>query len=180
MRLFIAIPLPDTAIQAVAGLRKEMQGVRWVPPEQLHLTLCFLGDVESHLPEALCRALKTIAVPSFSLTFNRIGCFPHPDAPRVIWMGLKKQAELEHLALQVKEAVASCGIMIEDRPFTPHITLARIKPPASDDLRHYLARPVAPEIPAVQVRDFVLFQSILSGHSTQHIILNSFTLQCPA
>jgi len=179
MRLFIAIELPDTVKKALAGLYKDLPGVRWVPHGQLHLTLHFLGDVDTEQLKMLCQALTAIHSKSFSLTFTRINCFPQRKSPRIIWMGLEKQAALEHLAQCVKRAVTACGIMIEERPFAPHITLARVKTPATEELRHYLAKAGSAKIPPVTVHDFVLFQSILSKEGAQHLPLHVFRFTHP-
>ncbi|MBK5277052.1 MAG: RNA 2',3'-cyclic phosphodiesterase [Desulfuromonadales bacterium] len=175
MRLFIAIELPEEIRQILAGLQRDMAGVRWVPWEQLHLTLLFLGEVGEGELEMLYGGLKKIRFAPFSLNFTRPGCFPRSGNPRVLWFGVDGQPALERLASRVKAAMAACGISFEERPFHPHITLARIRQPeAGALLKGYIDHPVALQIPALAVREFVLFQSRLTQQGAVHLSLKVF------
>ena len=136
IRLFIAIDLPEavktvlleTAVQM--GQQLPNKAVRWVRPEQMHLTLRFLGDTAvSQLPN-LQDELTQLAYqhPPFRLHLKDVGAFPNRKRPRVVWVGLdgdlpvlqKMQAELEDRVLQL-------GWSREKRPFSPHVTLGRVK-----------------------------------------------------
>jgi RNA 2',3'-cyclic 3'-phosphodiesterase len=176
MRLFIAIELPDEVKQILADLRREMPGVKWVPQEQLHLTLLFLGEVEEYQLEPVCRALEHIVSIPFSLTFSQPGRFPRSGTPRVLWFGVERQPALELLAQRVKAAALFCGIVVDERPFSPHITLARVKVPMPPGLNDYLNHPAALSIPPLAVRDFVLFQSRLMPHGAVHLPVKVFPL----
>ena len=125
MRLFIAIELPADLKRALGRLRVEIPGARWVPAEQIHLTLAFLGEVEDAALGRLVEELSRIQASGFELCFTGTGCFPGRRRPRVLWVGLKPQAHLIDLESRVRAVVLASGIPQEERPFSPHITLAR-------------------------------------------------------
>jgi 2'-5' RNA ligase len=168
MRLFIAIDMPDDVKRVLSGLRRDIPGVRWVPPEQMHLTLLFLGEVPEERLEILCCALSTIEIFPFTLNFSRTGCFPRPSSPRVLWAGVDRQPVLTELAQRVRKATESCGIQIDERAFSPHITLARIKQPASCNVFDFINRPVSDNKLSVPVQHFTLYQSCLTQHGAIH------------
>jgi len=176
MRLFIAIELPEEVKESLMRLRSAIPGARWVPREQLHLTLSFLGELnESELPR-LTGALAGIHAAGFGLRFSGTGCFPNPRQPRVLWVGLEPEPLLESLAAVVRKTVLSCDIPQEDRPFSPHITLARLKQPSSREVAAFLDHPQKLKIPLVRVREFILFQSSLTPQGAIHIPLRKFSL----
>jgi 2'-5' RNA ligase len=135
IRAFIAIELPAELRKMMgefqAGLMRPRQGfVKWVNPASVHLTLKFLGNVRSKQLDSIKRELDDIAKDSkaFSIVTSETGCFPDLKRPRVFWLGLDGDIE-ELLKLQAKidEALSRIGFPRENRPFTAHLTLARIK-----------------------------------------------------
>lgn len=135
-RLFVAITLPETH-QAIVGksigpLHQTIPRnlVRWVPEQNLHLTLKFLGDTaESRIPkiqEALEDAVRSFQ--PFNTMIGRVGCFPNSKKPRVLWLSLDQQAqELQRLQKEVEYALGHLGFPHEKRPFSPHLTIGRVK-----------------------------------------------------
>jgi nicotinamidase/pyrazinamidase len=176
MRLFIAIELPGEVKRMLAGLRTEIPGARWVPPEQLHLTLAFLGEVEAASCALLTEKLAAIAAPSFELRFSGTGCFPSSRQPRVLWAGLAEQPRLTNLAELVRTAVLACGILQEERPFSPHITLARFRQPAGREVGAFLEKHQRLALPVIDVREFILFQSRLTPRGAIHRPFGQFPL----
>jgi RNA 2',3'-cyclic 3'-phosphodiesterase len=176
MRLFIAIELPDDLKTALGRLRVDVPGARWVPTEQLHLTLAFLGEVEEKTAGELCERLARIHTPQFHLCFAGTGCFPNRHRPRVLWAGLEPQPRLMHLAASVHGAVLACGIPQEDRPFSPHVTLARFKVPAAREIDAFLSMPQKQKFPPFPVREVFLFQSRLTRHGAVHSPVRTFPL----
>jgi 2'-5' RNA ligase len=168
MRLFIAIDLPEEAKDRMLRLKRNLKGVNWVGRDQLHLTLLFLGEVGEEKLEQLSRALTGIRFRPFPLKISASGCFPHSHAPRVLWVGFEPQPTLERLAVQVRKTAASCDIPLEDRHFTPHVTLARIKPPVTDEISCFVTQPLCGEFPPFQVSEFVLYQSTLTQQGAVH------------
>ncbi|HEY3111808.1 MAG TPA: RNA 2',3'-cyclic phosphodiesterase [Chloroflexota bacterium] len=142
LRTFVAVELPDQVRAAIAAAQAELRGalgartgsVRWVDPAGAHLTLKFLGDTpESAVPaiEVSLRAALAGAR-AFALRTGALGCFPSGRSPRVLWLGL--DGELEPLTATrdaVEAAIAPLGWPTEARPFSPHLTLGRLRPDAS-------------------------------------------------
>jgi 2'-5' RNA ligase len=147
IRAFIAIELDDAARRAVADAQTQLQRdraakcVRWVAPDNIHLTLKFLGDVAANrindLHNALAGACAGIAL--FDLEIARAGAFPNTRRPNVIWIGLHGEIEIAaRLAQKIDDACATLGFAREDRAFAPHLTLGRVKRDASPSERRLI------------------------------------------
>lgn len=139
LRAFIALEIPAPIREAIqqqtAALRKSADSslVRWVPAGNLHLTLKFLGDVSTtnlpFLTQMLSREAGQHA--GFSLQVGGLGAFPNSRRPRVIWIGIHAPEELSALARSLESATRRLGYPSEERPFSPHLTIGRIKQTAS-------------------------------------------------
>lgn len=175
-RLFIAIDLPEEVREELCRLRTPIPGARWVPANQLHLTLAFLGDVEPERVIELTERVAGLTAPPFQLRFDRTGCFPSRMRPRVLWVGLKPEPLLISLADRLRELLRACAIPQEERPFAPHITLARLKLPAPRESAPFLDRPLQLQRPSVTVREFILFESSLTPAGAIHTPLKHFPL----
>ncbi len=136
VRLFIALELPAAVQEALHApletIREEIRsrGVRWTPPPNIHLTLKFLGDVPLSHVEDIQTALKTaVAVyPPVDLLIAEAGCFPNPKRPRIVWLGLQDQTgHLGKLQSSIEQALEPLSYPREKRPFTPHLTIGRVK-----------------------------------------------------
>lgn len=141
-RLFIAIELPDDIIRQIAHIQQQFErqiparAVRWVKPDSIHLTLKFLGEVETDRVDSLKSSLDEAAAAHapFSLEVAAPGCFPNTRNPRVLWLGLEGGLELLGAVQQsVEQAMTELGFEPEDRGFSPHLTLARVQRNASRD-----------------------------------------------
>ncbi|MFW6085868.1 MAG: RNA 2',3'-cyclic phosphodiesterase, partial [Myxococcota bacterium] len=149
LRAFVAVPLEAGVERAVELLeqvraRCDRAGVRanWVRPENLHLTLAFLGGVEPSGVEAIAGALAPLSAHrSFAIELRGVGRFPPAGKPRVLWMGVGAGADrLEAIASEVADRLAPLGFSPDCRPFHPHFTLARVKRAtraADDVLNHF-------------------------------------------
>lgn len=133
VRSFIALPTADSVRDRISSLIAELQqintGVTWEAPEKLHITLKFLGNVESQLLEKLISTLNTIAQEhsAFDLTFEGVGAFPNFLAPRIIWIGTRQNESLLSLQGAVEQCCVDCGFTRENRAFHPHVTIGRVK-----------------------------------------------------
>jgi len=179
MRLFVAIELPDEIKRQLEAMRTHITGSRWVPLEQIHLTLAFLGEVDDATCDLLTGALATIKASGFNLCFSGTGCFPDRRRPRVLWVGLEPEPLLNSLAFLVRKAVLGCDIPQEERSFFPHITLARLKFPDPGEVAAFLDQPRIQRLPQVNVREFVLFQSLLTPQGAVHTPVQTFALAPP-
>lgn len=176
MRLFIAIELPAELKEILAKLRRDLPGARWVLAEQMHLTLAFLGEKEEGSIERLCAELARIHLPPFILTLTSLGCFPNRQRPRVLWVGLAPQARLTNLVAAVQSALLLCGLPVEERPFSAHLTLARLRFPAAREVEAFLASPLPGRLPLLPVDEFILFESRLTPHGAEHLPRRRFPL----
>lgn len=135
MRLFLAIPLPpDLAVRATLILPTSLPALRRVKPENLHVTLAFLGNTpDDRLDDVNGAAADAAArVSPFTLSFDRAGRFPERGRPRVVWLGIAEgEASVLELGAGVYEGLRSRSLHFDDRPLAPHLTLARVAEDAS-------------------------------------------------
>jgi RNA 2',3'-cyclic 3'-phosphodiesterase len=134
VRLFIAIEIPEDVRNALAALLRELRAIapaaKWVRAENLHVTLKFLGHSEPEKLGAIEQALTAVHSPQpVALQFCGLGFFPNEKRPRVFWAGMEASANLRALAEDIDHAVTQLGFPAENRPFAPHLTLARFDPP---------------------------------------------------
>jgi len=160
IRAFIAIDLPPTVKAALAGVAATLGGrvprgaVRWVRPEQMHLTLRFLGDTPAGRLPALAAALNTLAAghTPFTLHLSDVGCFPNARRPRVVWVGLGgEEAKLTALVSTLEAALRPLGWPPEDNPFRAHLTLGRVKDERASQGIDWSADVPALEVPVTAV-----------------------------
>lgn len=163
-RCFVAVGLDDDTRHALAAhldahLDRPLPGSK-VPAENWHLTLRFLGKIDDVQRDRLVATLdETLDVPPFALRFGGLGAFPRPRKATVAWLAADAP-QLHELAARVEEAATSIGLMPEERPFHPHLTLARIRPP--QDIAETVAQ--FPRFPrTMQVRAIVCYESTLRG-----------------
>ena len=139
IRSFIAIELPEEVKGELARLRGEMKGaehsfVKWVAPEGIHLTLKFLGNIPPKTVDEITEAIKEAsqAASSFRLDILGLGAFPNLRQPRVLWVGIGGEIDrLSSLQQDIDSLLVPLGFAREERPFAPHLTLARIRQGAS-------------------------------------------------
>ncbi len=151
VRSFVAIELPDGLKQELVGLIDRLRAdcppvVRWVDPANIHLTLKFLGDVAADRLEAVLAALEASVedFAPFRLEVGDLGVFPNPSRVRVVWVAVSGETgRLQALQRAVDDALAKLGFPGESRPFTPHLTLARVGDRAKSDERQAIGRLVA-------------------------------------
>jgi 2'-5' RNA ligase len=169
MRLFIALDLPEPVRAALAGAQARLFGhpVRWADVAGLHLTLQFLGEVEASLVEPLLGALVPFTDARVDLALAGLGAFPNLRQPRVVWVGVGgDRAGLAELQAAVVAATAPLGFTPEARPFTPHLTLGRVRqgarPKELQALGEAFARLAPPTPLAWEAGPPLLFQSTLT------------------
>lgn len=174
IRLFIAIELSQNIHDQLGDLMIDLKKIdwkaaKWVRSENIHLTLKFLGNTEQNklplLKSSLTNACKDIK--PFKLVVKGTGFFPSRKNPRVLWAGVAESAELSHLYIALEEAMTALGYKKEDRPFSPHLTLARIPSTgdtaAMEDTMNRLFEARSREFGSVIVRRITLFQSTLAS-----------------
>lgn len=167
-RLFVAIDLPEQLKSAVAGFAHEVPSAKWVHTDQLHLTLRFIGEVDDATFSLIKKNLSRISFPCFTLSVCGVGHFPPGRRPRVIWLGLDPCTGLSQLQLEVERAVVELGILPEERPFSPHITLARLKEPVPTAVERFEKAHQDFTSPPFQVKEFILYSSQLTRAGAIH------------
>jgi 2'-5' RNA ligase len=138
VRLFLAVNLsPEVRraiAEAVAPLRAIAPELSWVKEEQLHLTVKFLGEQPEEMASKVASALRDVGARNrvIDAEVGGIGAFPNFRRPRVVWIGVTPEPKLELLHHDVESTCESLGLPVEGKPFRPHLTLARVRPRASD------------------------------------------------
>jgi RNA 2',3'-cyclic 3'-phosphodiesterase len=131
MRLFTGIDLPAEVrenLAAVIGGLRPCARLNWSPPENLHITTKFIGEWPEDRLDALVAALRSLPPGQpIGIALQGLGWFPNPRAPKIFWVGVKADGCLAALASHTDETVARLGVAPERRPFSPHLTLARIR-----------------------------------------------------
>jgi 2'-5' RNA ligase len=186
VRLFIAIDLDEAARAAIAEEQRRLKAaigstratVKWVRPEQMHLTLVFLGEVAEARVQAIVEAIgQPIAQRPFDLAFGGVGVFPPRGAPNVLWIGASTgEGETIAVQRQLADRVAPLGIPVEGRLFHPHLTLARLKDSRPSDRTRFLAAGGDNIVATTQVDHATLYQSKLSSQGPSYTALAHATL----
>jgi 2'-5' RNA ligase len=178
VRLFIAIALPPTlGAEAAAILPPALPGLRRVKAENLHVTLAFLGwTPDEQLDQVTSAALEAAAsVAPFDVEFRGAGRFPERGRPRVVWLGIAGGAEnVRSLGAAVAQALRSRRLKFDDRPLSPHLTLARVADDASAAETRTVAAAVstlAPPALRFRVGEVAVFQSVLSPKGPRYTAL---------
>ncbi len=127
IRLFASLELPEAVRERLAGLCCDVPGARWTDPEQMHLTVRFIGEVEEHVFEEIRHGLGSVRVEPFAITLRGVGHFPPRGQPRVLWAGVERSEALHALHQRIDSALARSGLPSDRRKFAPHVTLARLK-----------------------------------------------------
>jgi RNA 2',3'-cyclic 3'-phosphodiesterase len=197
MRIFIGI---DLAPEVRARIERFIEGVqgfapdaRWVRPESLHITLKFIGEQPPERVEAVAESLREIEGSAFDIRASGYGFFPTAKAPRVFWVGIQAGRQLAELAKRIDETVAALGIPREERPYSPHLTLARGGSGRSSGapkwskgdgpnamfsaLEKRLQSMTEIDFGNMKADEFILYQSQLSPGGSKYTKLHRFPLQ---
>lgn len=163
MRLFVAIALPEDIRDRLAALQSGVPGARWVAPENLHLTLRFVGEVDGRQARDIDAALAGVSTPSFPLTLAGVDSFGAGAKIRSLWARAEPSEPLKRLQSKVEQALQRAGQAAEGRKFKPHVTLARFNGnTASGRVYDYVSHQALFRAPPFEVTEFVLFSSFLS------------------
>lgn len=186
VRAFLAVDVASTARAALTALQNELQpsggSWRWVPPENLHLTVRFVGAVEPAALDALSATLRRAVdgCRPFRYRLSGGGAFPSSRRARVVWVGVSPVPdELTHLHGVVEHAVREHGFAAEARGFNPHLTVARVKVP--DESVALLIKTLrGSELGETAVSELVLFESELSSGGARYRAVHRFRLNGPS
>lgn len=188
MRTFIAIELPKSIQDALARLQEQLKqsgaDVKWVQPQNIHLTLKFLGERDDKKVEKIRQILEEAAKDkeSFPISISSLGAFPKMEFPRVIWVGIDKgDKETKEIAGELEEKIAQIGIPKEERPFSSHITIGRVRSPLKRQnlvqLLNNLADKIGPQTLGFTATKITLFESTLTPQGPIYEVLKEAVLK---
>jgi RNA 2',3'-cyclic 3'-phosphodiesterase len=188
VRLFVAVEIDEEPRISAAALAQTLRDraariapaakITWVPPERLHITLCFIGHVSETRGAALAAALgRTIALTSFAIDLAGTGVFPPRGAPAVLWAGIDDpRGLLGHLEDEVSQRLSEEGVARESRPYRGHVTLARVRDSRGLRPRQLLDGLEAVRLGTTTVRAITLFESRLSPRGAQYVAVQRTSL----
>ncbi|MCI5140973.1 MAG: RNA 2',3'-cyclic phosphodiesterase [Candidatus Electrothrix sp. ATG1] len=178
MRLFVAIDMPEAVQERLGMIACGLPRARWTPPEQLHLTLHFIGEVNGAILRNIQETLNQVALPALQIRLQGVGVFPlRGKSPHTLWIGVEKSEQLLDLHRQVGSALLAAGCKLEQRKYTPHITLARLKNTPAQRLTEFIGSHGSLVLPGVPVNTFCLYRSVLSSKGAKHYIEQEYLLE---
>ncbi|MDP9054600.1 MAG: RNA 2',3'-cyclic phosphodiesterase [Acidobacteriota bacterium] len=184
MRLFTGIAIAPHVLGNLARVLKDLRPLaplHWSPVENLHVTSKFIGEWPDEKLMELEEALEGIDPPAaFDVQIARFGYFPNPHNPRALFAGVHAGAGLGTLARQIEDAVKPLGVAREDRPYAPHLTLARMKHQNIRDLQEHIANMTNFDFGTFRVTDFQLFLSQTGPRGSAYSTLASYPLPAAA
>jgi RNA 2',3'-cyclic 3'-phosphodiesterase len=161
MRLFVALSLPDVVARTMFLLQSGVPGAKWQTREQLHLTLRFIGEVDGRDADTIDDVLSAISNPGFEIALKGVGEFGGKN-PRALWAGVSDPADVTHLVKKIETAIQRAGFPAEERKFTPHVTLARLRGAPTGKILDWLADHALYASAPFAVNEFALYSSQLS------------------
>ena len=180
MRLFIAIEIPENIRAALASLLKDFRALapqlKWVRPENLHVTVKFLGETDPSKLGPLQNVLSGVrSAEPVNLEFRGLGFFPNEKRPCVFWAGMEGSANLKTLAADIDQAVHQLGFTLDERPYAPHLTLARISLPIlPPKLLRAIGEKSSQTFGSLNTRVFHLIESKLKPTGAEYTTVQSF------
>ena len=163
IRLFVALAVPEPAAEVLAPLAGGVPGARWSPPENLHITLRFAGEIAESLAEDLDSALAEVSVPAFDVTLAGVGAFGDPLAPHALWAGVEASEILVRLHRRCETAARRAGLKPDTRAWKPHVTLAYLTGADTSRVANWTAANNLVRVPPFRVDAFALYSSWRSG-----------------
>ncbi|UPV75564.1 RNA 2',3'-cyclic phosphodiesterase [Halorussus limi] len=185
MRLFVSIDLPDefaAEVEAVQDEFADASGLSFTDPEQAHVTLKFLGEVnQGELPRvknAVRRAIGKAEVGPFETTYEGLGVFPGLGYIQVLWLGVGAGGEeMTGLHEAIEREVTRLGFDPEDHDFTPHVTLARMEHAGGKELVQENVEELTPTVGTTEVSEIRLTESVLTDDGPEYSTVESFELE---
>ncbi len=188
IRAFIAVGVPEAIQQRIAErsepFRKELgKTVRWTPTDHIHLTLKFLSETTGTSLDTLIAELERACAERspFTLEVGGWGCFPNGRRPRVLWAGIKAEPSLLTLQRAVEDGAVQVGYEAEDKPFTPHVTIGRVRDRLPTTVRSgvgaMLLRADNEWVEVVRVESIRVYRSDLYADGARHTVLAELPLK---
>jgi 2'-5' RNA ligase len=161
-RLFTGLEIPEGVAIALASLRGGLPGARWVEPQNYHVTLSFIGEVDGGVAREVAQALDEIEAAPVTIRFTRLDGFGGAR-PRTLIAAIERTPELQALQAAGERALARAGVETEGRRYTPHVTLARLRGTRAEELARSIAETPSVEGITFDARRFVLYSARPGG-----------------
>ncbi len=176
--MFVGVPLPEsvraTISEYIGRWQSRIPSIKYVEPENLHITLKFIGEVGDSRVSAIKERLSDVQTHSFTIDAQGLGAFPNASSPRVIWIGIKDGfRELVDLSKRIDGLLAAEGVPRELKPFHPHITVGRVKR-YDPEIARMLSRDAELEFGSFTFERFVLFKSTLTPRGPIYEVLSEY------
>ncbi|MEQ8350158.1 MAG: RNA 2',3'-cyclic phosphodiesterase [Leptospiraceae bacterium] len=167
-RTFIALTIPDHVIQRLGGLQTGLPDVRWTPPDQMHITLKFLGEVSDDSLEDLSSLLEEMRFTAPGIRIAGLGYFAQRKSPPVLWAGLEPEDPIQEIHRVIESSTGKLGFAKEKRNYRPHITLGRLRRSNPRRLQEYLELHHLFNTEDFFCQELVLFTSRLTPDGALH------------
>lgn len=174
-RLFVALSLPEIVADALAQLQSGLPGARWVPDDNFHVTLQFIGAADRHGLAEIHSSLAGIGAPQFDLKLSGCGFFGDRK-PRALWVGVEPAPGLLHLQSKVSTALSRAGFPAERRKFAPHVTIAYLNGVPQPAAASFAAMHNLFSLGPLPIAEFHLYESHTGGEASHYEILETYTL----
>lgn len=174
-RLFTGIEIPADAVAMLTGLRGGLQGARWIDPENYHVTLRFVGDVDGRTAHAVAEMLDRIRRPSFAITFDGIGVFGGRK-PHSVFANVAPEPQLAALQAEQERLMQMIGLPPDPRKFAPHVTVARLRGVPASAVATYIEARGGFQWGPVPVARFVLFSSRSGTGGGPYVVEEAYPL----
>ena len=175
IRLFTAVEIPEAVRLKLSLLQGGVPGARWMPHENMHLSLRFIGEVDEAVARDIDDLLAEIRSPAFTLALKGVGEFGRKEG-RTLWAGVVSGDALQHLAAKIESALQRIGLPAERRKYSPHVTLARLKDVPLAGIQEFLATHALFQSPSFEIEQFALFSSQQSGKGSRYRIESVYQL----
>ncbi|MBE9519518.1 MAG: RNA 2',3'-cyclic phosphodiesterase [Proteobacteria bacterium] len=175
-RLFIAVDLPAGIKNNLEIMSYGIPGAKWIDPQQIHLTVRFIGEVDGTTFLDIKTALEQVSLEPFSMALKGVGHFPPRGKPRVLWVGIEQSEPLQSLKSRIDRILATVGLQPEGRKFSPHITLARLKNSPIHKVADFLAGNGLFSQEPFEIKDFKLYSSTLTPKGAIHKVEKVYPL----
>lgn len=178
-RLFTAVEIPPMVGEALAMLRGGLPGARWIDPENYHLTLRFIGDIDDALARDVAQVLGGVARASFELRLDGLDAFGGRK-PRAVFAAASANPALAELQAEHERLLRRIGLAAEGRKFSPHVTLARLRGTSARQVADYLAARAGFRSASFRIERFVLFSSRASVGGGPYVVEAAYPLRAAA
>jgi RNA 2',3'-cyclic 3'-phosphodiesterase len=176
IRLFAAIPVPEDLHPALIRRQTGVENARWRPPEALHITLRFYGELREDVAADLDDALSLISAPPFELVLRGVGAFGEGREVHAIWAGVEESEPLRHLARACETAARRIGLKSETRSYRPHVTLAYLRNAEPAEVGAWVQGANLLKSPAFTVDRFGLYSRRLAREGASYTLEREYPL----